>query len=362
MHWKKGTHLTYCLNIHPGETWKENFHSIKKYTTAVKNSISPDKPFGLGLRLSKRAATELITKIKYFKEYLREHGMYVFTINGFPYGYFHSKPVREKVYQPDWSTQKRLEYTKLLGNILIKLLPEDTTGSISTLPVTYGKILPDKAINNIIKCGEYFYQLANKTGKKIILAIESEPDCYLESTEDIIQFWKKLKLVGHKKIMEFIGICLDTCHFACNFEDPLQTITKLESLKIPVPKIQITSALRWPCSCNNKQDILLPFMDNVYLHQTRVFFDGVKLKFVDLLPAIKENPCGEWRIHFHVPLHFKSKNSTSFLLNKSFLSKATKPDRHIEIETYTFNVLPGIKENVVKSIVSEFKWLFNKGT
>ena len=57
-----GYHLTYCTNIHPGETWAEVFQSLKTYILPIKEHLSPDKPFGIGLRLSDRASKDIVTE------------------------------------------------------------------------------------------------------------------------------------------------------------------------------------------------------------------------------------------------------------------------------------------------------------
>jgi hypothetical protein len=130
-------HLTYCLNIHPGETWEANFAAIRQNATKVRDAVAGrGEPFGLGLRLGNVAARSLMEKtaLESFRGFLAEQNMYVFTINGFPYGAFHGKPVKEAVYRPDWRTRERRDYTIVLADILAALLPEGVPGSISTVP------------------------------------------------------------------------------------------------------------------------------------------------------------------------------------------------------------------------------------
>ena len=55
------THLTYCTNIHPGERWEQVRDNLERYLPEVKARVSPQKPFGIGLRLSNIAAEELAT-------------------------------------------------------------------------------------------------------------------------------------------------------------------------------------------------------------------------------------------------------------------------------------------------------------
>ena len=59
-----------------------------------------------------------------------EQNLYVFTINGFPYGCFHGARVKENVYVPDWRTPERRDYTNLLADILADLLPRNLTVQI----------------------------------------------------------------------------------------------------------------------------------------------------------------------------------------------------------------------------------------
>ena len=128
-------HFTYCLNIHGGETWPDTLTAIKKHVEQVKQKIAPDKPFGIGLRLSAQAASQLekAHNLVNFRQYLDGKGMYVFTVNGFPYGNFHNGRIKTDVYRPDWATDERLEYTKQLVRILAALLPNNVSGSISTV-------------------------------------------------------------------------------------------------------------------------------------------------------------------------------------------------------------------------------------
>jgi hypothetical protein len=130
--------LTYCTNVHPGETWEETFASLQRYLPAIKQRVSPDQPFGVGLRLSADAAETLggPEHLDAFKAFLAQSQLYVFTINGFPYGRFHGGRVKESVYLPDWRDEARLVYSNRLADILAALLPErrDIEGSISTVP------------------------------------------------------------------------------------------------------------------------------------------------------------------------------------------------------------------------------------
>ena len=85
-----GLHLAYCTNIHRGETWAQTFDTLQKHTLAVRDRVSPGKPYAIGLRLGADAARELSdpAALKSFRAWLDKENCYVFTINGFPYGKF----------------------------------------------------------------------------------------------------------------------------------------------------------------------------------------------------------------------------------------------------------------------------------
>ncbi|HXE42889.1 MAG TPA: hypothetical protein VN516_07675, partial [Candidatus Baltobacteraceae bacterium] len=132
-------HLAYSTNVHRGETWRKTFDSLKNYTLAVRDKVCPREPFGIGLRLSNRAAVELSESemLLEFQRWLAKNNCYVFTLNGFPYGQFHGARVKENVYRPDWTSPERLAYTNLLIDLLAQLVPAGVEGSVSTLPGSF---------------------------------------------------------------------------------------------------------------------------------------------------------------------------------------------------------------------------------
>jgi hypothetical protein len=132
------SHLGYCTNIHPGESWDEIRGNLEHYLPLVKRRVCPDAPFGVGLRLSAAAARSLRgpEALARFVDFLRRNDLYVFTLNGFPYGPFHGTRVKEDVYLPDWRDEARLEYTNALADLLAAMVPAggDSCSSISTVP------------------------------------------------------------------------------------------------------------------------------------------------------------------------------------------------------------------------------------
>jgi hypothetical protein len=357
-----GNHLMYCLNIHPGESLEEVTSAIRQYATAVKAAVCPDEPFALGLRLSRLAAGELLPKVGDFRAFLADNGFYAVTINGFPYGQFHGRRVKEDVYLPDWSGPERTAYTLDLARILAGLLPEGEIGTISTVPCHYGKQVRPEAVDSLLSMADELSRIERETGKRIILALEPEPDCLLDSEDSTLDFFEMLFDRG-ACAKQYIGVCLDCCHAAVVFESPKRWFRQFSIAGIAVPKIQVSASLKIDVSQHTTAqhpESLKPFCDDVYLHQTRVRAKGKPMQFPDLPDAIAQAPDGEWRVHFHVPLNWGAPpvQSTADLLEDCFLREVLSAGaKHLEVETYSFSVVPGPKPPLVDSIIAELQWL-----
>jgi hypothetical protein len=386
-------HLTYCLNIHPGETWPENLAAIQQFALAVRDRLNCEGPFGLGLRLSAEAAAELVkpATLAAFRDFLARHNLYVFTINGFSYGKFHGERIKDKVYAPDWGIPERLEYTFDLIDILSALLPPGVPGSISTVPGTYGEwcksdIDLGKILLRLGQAAALCAQVRRQTGRHIRLALEPEPDCLWATADDMFElffdtlpdFGARLlacdqqvsKATARKVLMAHLGVCVDTCHASVLFDDPLASLRGFCEEGVPVAKVQLSAAP----SCIVMEESLKEleaFRDDVYLHQTAIRYDGIKCAtYPDLPEALAAVPKlkdpWELRTHYHIPLsveEFGHINSTRDELEDEFfelLWEGVCP--HLEIETYTFSVLPPELRNrsVVDSIVSEYEWVLER--
>ena len=139
MHLAHDIHLAYCTNVHRGGNWEETFASLENDVLRVRQAVSPDEPYAIGLRLGADAANELSDgeNLLKFRKWLEAKNCYVFTINGFPYGNFHGARVKEQVYLPDWPSPERLEYNKLLFDLLAELSEEGADGRVRTLTSSY---------------------------------------------------------------------------------------------------------------------------------------------------------------------------------------------------------------------------------
>lgn len=376
-----GAHLAYCTNIHRGQNWPRTFDSLQKYTLAVRRRVSPHRLFAIGLRLSSRAAIELRQpkRLAEFKRWLDRHGCYIFTINGFPYGQFHGASVKQNVYRPDWTSPARLAYTNLLFDLLAELVPAGVDGSVSTLPGSFKPFIKTAAQTNAIRrnlwrCIEYVSALAERSGKKLHLGLEPEPLCLLENSAETISFFEQLRK-EHKndpRLDEFLGVNYDCCHFAVEYEDAQKSLNAFKKAGIKISKIHLSSALK-TAATPAAIAALEQFSDNVYLHQVIARAPVGKLKFFSDLPdalqianskfKIQNSKLEELRIHFHVPLHAPAippfQNTHDHVLGAlDWLAKNPKLCSHLEMETYTWEVLPPELKSrtVVQQLAAEYHW------
>jgi len=373
--------LAYCTNIHRGESWAETFSALHNHALAVRDKVCPQKPFALGLRLSARAAAELSNPgtLRQFRRWLDQQTCYVFTINGFPYGKFHGARVKEQVYRPDWTLPERVAYTNLLFDLLAELLPPGIEGSVSTLPGTFKGFHPTaealKTIRqNLWRSVEHIAMVSAKTGRKLHLGLEPEPLCLLENSAETILFFDQLhdEHPRDERLAEHLGVNYDTCHFAVEFEEPQDALGGLVDHGIKISKIHLSSALK-VAPISAAREALKKFSDDVYLHQV-VARDpaGQQTIFTDLPDALAlanrqlasgDAEQSEWRIHFHVPLHAPAMppfaNTNNHLLGVlDRLARAPELCSHLEMETYTWEVLPPElkSQNVVDQLAAEYEW------
>jgi sugar phosphate isomerase/epimerase len=387
-------HLTYCTNIHPGETWPEVRENLVRYLVPVRERFAPNQPFGVGLRLSAESAEALgePKALEELRAFLRAHDLYVFTINGFPYGPFHGRPVKEAVYLPDWLEPERLAYTDRLADILAALLPEGLEGTISTVPGAFaprvgGERDAGRMGRAMLAHAAHLVRVRAATGRHVTLALEPEPCCYLETIQETVEFFKDHLLSpaavldfseatgldptqAVQAIREHIGVCLDACHLAVEFEDPGAVVDLLEHAGIRVAKVQVTAGLRVviPAGDASALDALGAFADDVYLHQVvERRPDGALKRYLDLpqaLAASRERPGErEWRIHFHVPVfrerYGQFEGTQAYVAELLRVVRERSDCTHFEVETYTWDVLPEEfrREGIVAGISRELEWM-----
>ena len=389
-------HLGYCTNIHPGETWPEVRAVLERFVPRVKAALSPAVPFRVGLRLSARASEQLAApgEMEALAELLSARGLYLFTINGFPYGTFHAAPVKEEVYRPDWLEEERLVYSLRLASQLAALLPEGVDGTVSTVPGAYKPRLGDGAeadiADRMIRLAAALDGLRARTGKTVALAIEPEPCCQLETVDETVRFFEERLLsaparqrlatlggtsasAAEEILRRHLTVCFDACHMAVEFEDVSGALGAFERAGISIGKFQISAGLEVPADLPAAEAVhaLRRFADDVYLHQVVERGPRELRRWSDLPEALEQGArgnrlAGTWRVHFHVPLfreRLGSFNSTQAYLAELLGVLAKRPvSAQLEVETYTWDVLPEEfrREETTDAIARELRWVMDR--
>jgi sugar phosphate isomerase/epimerase len=390
--------LTYCSNIHPASGWPAVFHELQAHALPLKQRLAPASSFGLGLRLSSQESLDLLQDgaLSRFQLFLNQEGLYVFTLNGFPYGDFHGKPVKSDVFAPDWRSEERVQYTLRLVKILEMLLPVGKEGGLSTAPLSYKAWMPaedekgwEMVVQNLAQIAECLVWVERRTGKEIHLDLEPEPDGLIESAAEAVDFFENClfpfggKLLAQRLrvdpkearrlLQRHIAICLDTSHMAVVGETA-EIVDDYLKAGIRIGKVQISAAMAVPIPIDLAQraalnHALIPFADTIYLHQVSEWEGKEKIRryadLLDALPKMAASSGCEWRIHFHLPLGEMSKGpirSTADLTEEVLRRLASDAfSRHLEIETYTWSLLPdNLKGELVDSIEREYRWVLKR--
>ena len=158
-----------------------------------------------------------------FRDWCEANDCFVLSLNGFPHGRFHGAGVKEKVYLPDWRDPARSAYTRRLADLLADWLPAGVVGSISSVPVAFRPGFREEdwpaVRRHLIETLEHLERIRQERGVEILLALEPEPGCVLESTaEQALACFERLQLPP--PLAELAGLCFDCCHQAVEFEDP----------------------------------------------------------------------------------------------------------------------------------------------
>ena len=357
--------LSYCTNVHPGRSVAEVEAGLDRYTVPVARAFG--SPLAAGLWLAKPVVTELLASsdgVSRFAAGLSRRGLTCHTLNAFPYGDFHSARVKENVYLPDWSQPERLAYTEQCATVLAALLPTGVEGSMSTMPLGFkGFSRPadfvDRCIAQLIDLARLLASLRERTGRLIRLAIEPEPFCLLETTDEAIGFFRRLWDAADgtdaaPPVRAHLGLCYDVCHQAVEFEDVAASIRSLTAAGVRINKVHISCALQLDRPAENTvgRTALKRYAEPRYLHQTMARTpDGGVARMVDLTKELVDHPSADflsapaWRVHFHVPVDAERLGplTTTRPALKQALTEVADLGYapHLEVETYTWEVLPG---------------------
>lgn len=385
-------HLSYSTLVHPGDTWDEMWKSLTTYVPRVKERVSPDDPFGVSLRISAASAKRLTDDIEErirLKAFLDDNDMYLYTVNAFPYGPFKNTLVKENVYEPDWRSDERAAYTKQVADILAEVAAPGIEPTIQSPPLGFKpRVTGDDVVaaytRQVIGVVAHLVQLQQRTGRTVRLALEPEPACFLETTEEAIAYFndhlyappavKSLAeqtglgtAAAEQALRNHLGMVYDICHQAVEYEDIGASLRALADQGIPVFKLQEAAAVRVAEVTQKAVDALQRFADTVYLTQTVERRDGELTRYLNLEDAFAawERAPGprEWRTHFHVPVFLEDLGdftTTRFAIEDALkFHRENKLSPHLEIETYTWDVLPAHLKtgDIVDYVVQELEWV-----
>lgn len=377
-----GLHLGYCTNAHRGETWAETFATLEEHARAVRERVGTGQPFGLSLRLSNRAAHELSdpATLRTFHRWLDAHGCYVFTIQGFPCGHLHGRLAKPRVFLPDWTSAERLAHTNLLFDLLAQLMPVDVEGTVGTLPGSFKSIplVPEelKLLRaNLWHCLEHAARVSDQTQRRMRLALEPGPLGLLETSGEVIQFFDRLRGEHPQdaRLLEFLAVNYDACHFAVEFEEPANAISYLHEHGVRVAKCQLGSAVR-VCPEPEVCERLAALVEDVYEHQVVAQLrSGKRVIYRNLAQALAQAAApdapaaDEWRIHVHVPLHGPDGEwflaTTDHVLGLlDLLAANPQLCPHLEMETQTADLLPPElrQRSSADQVAAEYGWVLQR--
>jgi sugar phosphate isomerase/epimerase len=353
-------HVAYCSNVHPADDLDGVAAQLERFSGPIRERLGVPV-LGVGLWVAAKILADRAASDRLVAE-TRRLGLEVVTLNGFPYRAFHAPVVKYDVYRPSWAEPARGQYTLRLARLLALLLPDDVEeGSISTVPLGWREGWGEEA--DAIARGELervavgLEDVERETGKRIRLALEPEPGCTIETVSQAAAFLAGLA-------PERIGLCLDACHLAVQFEDAEAALAEVADAGVPVVKAQVSSALRVedPGS-DDGRELLERFVEPRFLHQVRERSNGSVVGVDDLPEALAGGLPGrrEWRVHFHVPVDTGEHTTRDELETtlRALAGGAAPVTNHLEVETYTWSVLrdaPVGDDALVDGIARELAW------
>ncbi|MGO1839113.1 MAG: metabolite traffic protein EboE [Candidatus Microbacterium stercoravium] len=362
--------LSYCTNVHPAEDLDGIIAQLRGHAGPARRAAGLGR-LGVGLWLPVDAAALLARDASArarLAEALESEGLDLFTVNAFPYRGFHEDVVKLGVYSPDWTTAERLAFTRDCATALAHLLPEGSAGSISTLPLGWREgwtaAHDEAAAANLAALYTHLAQLERETGRVVRIAVEPEPGCILDDVADVVGW-----LAAHPALIADgrIGVCLDTCHLAVSYADPVAAVRAIDDAGVRVVKVQASAALEVP-DPSSARSALAEFAEARYLHQVRTHPRGGQVLRADDLVDVLADPDWPtdrpWRVHVHIPLHLTPRSplaSTQRVLREAVgavLETEHGREAHLDIETYTWTVLPAEMRptTLADGIAGELRW------
>ncbi|MER7245096.1 metabolite traffic protein EboE [Kribbella sp. NPDC000426] len=361
-------HLAYCATVHPAGELDELIAGLDDCAGPVRSALGVPV-LGVGLWFPHRLADRLAnspSSLSKLRRSLHRNRLEVVTLNGTPHAHFAEKVVGSKLYCPDWTDPERLRYTLDLVDVLAELLPADASyGSVSTVPLAW-RVPWSKARNRAAReafdrVEQHLARTENRTGRTIRLAVETEPGCVLEMVGQAAAWLDRYSSPygGTSRI----GLGLDACHLAVQFEEPADVFQMLWRAGVDVVKGQLSVAptLVDPSDAAARY-VLTQLGTPKYLRQVREWGGpGVD----DVAQAYELSGHAAWRMHTHLPAHSAPPDGLSVTTGvlddclTRLVGGGHPLTHHLESEVYMW---PRGRQSLVKRITKELTWLRDRLT
>lgn len=363
--------LAYCLNLHPAGDLEEMLAGMRAVTLPLRDRLSSGgDAFGAGLYLPAALARRLASpegerELDRLAGFLGEHRLDPFTYNAFPAGGFHADGLKAGVFRPTWMEEQRVRFTLDVATVAARLRrrlggAEGSHVSVSTHTGAFGPEVRGEedvraCARNLARTADALAEIEEREGTRVVLSLEAEPRAMSGDSASLARFLSRVP-------SRHLGTCLDACHSAVEFEDPSEAF-ELATSAGPLGKMQFSSALELSAPARRPAavDQLLAMDEPRYLHQVTGVSTRKRCQAADL-PELREalagragddwRACPEWRCHFHVPVDLEvvgedGLSTTREHADRTLAAVLARPERwgagelHLEIETYTWDVLPG---------------------
>jgi len=387
----RSVRLAYCMNVHAAEDLPSIERGMRDVTLPLRDRLADGHPFGIGMYLAGDLARRLAgddggVDLERLNSFLRAEDLDPFTFNAFPYGGFHAGPLKHAVYSPTWMEDDRVAYTRAVADcatLLARATDEIPLSrrhiSISTHAGAFGTWI--KGADDLTLCAanmaraiDHLARIEAGGGPHLILSVEAEPRSSANDSTQLFAYLSFARAEAARVLGDpdsqrpraaqlaarHLGTCLDCCHSAVEYEEPERALS-LATAGGPLGKLQFSSALALDNPAKNPAAAaqLLAMDEERYLHQVSAQA-GARLLACDDLPDLAKalasdtardwTDCSSWRCHFHVPVDLEqvgpglttTRAHADNLLDLCLASPSdwTTDELHVEIETYTWDVLP----------------------